>query len=142
MKWFSAKCFGNKSKLITNQILNKISNGSQLLAVFSLLWLITKGQDFCQSYQKNNYRLIVHSHDNKNVWLIIDKHFWLIRWMNGKFLWDRDDRQAGNSSAQFLDNGNSDQKGNYSISWLIYDKKVSKSMTYNKKFIFYRVFKI
>ena len=36
------------------------------------------GQQFCDSYVKNDYKVLVHSPDNQVLTLIVNHHFWIV----------------------------------------------------------------
>ena len=49
------------------------------------------GQQFCDSYADNDYKVLVHSPDNRVLNLVVNKHFWILDLKNGSLGFRSDD---------------------------------------------------
>ncbi len=78
-----------------------------------------KSQHFCQSYEKNNYSLIVFSQSDDTILLIVDSHFWRLRENKTELVFDRQDFEASNSSEQWTEK-------NYVFAHPVYVSKTDK----------------
>ena len=48
------------------------------LMVTSLMFVAIDGNQFCESYANNSYKVLVHSPDNRVLTLVVDKHYWFV----------------------------------------------------------------
>ena len=109
--------------------------------ILSMVCLTTNSQDFCESYQRNGFRVIIINEFNSEfVFMVIDKNFWTVRAQN-KFdqislYFDPLDRQAVNPSEQFLE-PNDEPKGNYSFAFV-----ANSSADPQLYYVFHKVLKI
>ena len=58
------------------------------------LVFVLKGQDFCEQYEANNFTALVYSADNRNLFVVIDKHFWIINENDSQLAFNKSYRQA------------------------------------------------
>ena len=49
------------------------------------------GQQFCDSYADNDYKVLVHSPDNRVLTLVVDKHFWFVDRINKSLIFRSED---------------------------------------------------
>ena len=66
------------------------------LIVISLLVAID-GQQFCESYVNNSYKVLVHSPDNRVLTLVVDKHFWIVDTNENRSLYFRNNGTSSGS---------------------------------------------
>ena len=64
------------------------------IVLMSGLVFVLKGQDFCEQYEANNFTALVYSADNRNLFVIIDKYFWIIYENDSQLAFIKSDRQA------------------------------------------------
>ena len=57
---------------------------------------ITEGKEneFCSSYKNNNYTAMIFSADNKQIFVFIDKDYWILSENNQKVSFIRDDKRS------------------------------------------------
>ena len=58
------------------------------------LVFVLKGQEFCDRYEANNFTALIYSADNRNLFVIIDKYFWIINENDSQLAFIKSDRQA------------------------------------------------
>ena len=101
--------------------------------------MTTNGQDFCESYRRNRFRvIIVNEFDFEFVIMVIDKNFWTVRAQN-KFnqislYFHPSNTQAVNPREQFLEPSD-EPKGNYTFAFVA-------KLEGQKFYVFHKVLKI
>ena len=64
------------------------------IVFMSLIVAIIYGQHICDSYVNNGKRALIYSVDNRQIFVLIDKDFWILTESDGKFIFTPSNRQA------------------------------------------------
>ena len=76
-----------------------ITHFSKVLMAFSLLWISTKSQDFCERFQNNNRTALIYTDSGEDLLLfIIGSDYWQITANESELSFISDDRQPIGSS--------------------------------------------
>ena len=106
------------------------------LAFLSVLFLSTNSQDFCQSFRRNGFRVIIVEEYNRlfTSFMIIDKHFWKVKYNIESQRLDPLDKKAANPRKQFV---GPHEGGNYSFAFIA---RVSLPEFVLQYYVFHKVF--